>query len=62
MSVADRGVTFATTTDRGVCIAFHRPVPAALPQGLVPHPAATVTVADPEALISAVVARTGVEA
>lgn len=60
VSAKDRGVTFATTTARGVCIAFHRPVPAALPRQLLAHPAATVTVADPEGLIAAVVARTGV--
>jgi len=53
LSVADRGVTFATTTTRGVCVRFHRPVPGLLPFGLVAHPAATVTVADCDALVAA---------
>ena len=53
LSLADRGVTFATTTARGVCVRFHRPVPALLPFGLITHPGATVTVADCEALVAA---------
>lgn len=54
LSFADRGVTFATNRRRGVCLRFHEPVPAALPARLLPHPGATVTVADPEALVAAV--------
>ncbi len=50
LSFADGGITFATSTQGGVCIRFHEPVPAALPIGLLRHPSATVTVADPEAL------------
>lgn len=50
LSLADSGITFATTTSRGVCIGFRRRVPAALPLGLVRHEGATVTVADPEGL------------
>lgn len=50
LSLKDRGVTFATTTRGGTCIRFHDPVPALLPRGLVRHPAATVTVANPAAL------------
>jgi hypothetical protein len=50
ISLADRGVTFGTTWRRGVCIRFRRPVAGALPTGLLKHPAATVTVADPERL------------
>ena len=61
VSFSDGGVTFATTTERGVCIAFHRPVPAALPKGLLRHRAATVTVADPEASSPRPRARTEVE-
>lgn len=49
LSLKDSGVTFGTTTARGVCIGFHRPVRAVDPLGLVRHPAATVTVEDPEA-------------
>jgi hypothetical protein len=51
ISLADRGVTFGTSWRRGVCIAFREPVPAALPAGLISHPAATVTVAEPERLV-----------
>ncbi len=53
-SWADRGVSFATTTAEGLCIRFRRPVPGVLPLGLhlglVRHPAATVTVDNPEGL------------
>jgi hypothetical protein len=50
--MADRGITFGTNPRRGVCIEFHEPVPAFDPLGLVRHPNLTVTVADPEALLS----------
>jgi hypothetical protein len=50
VSLMDAGVTFGTTWRRGVCVRFRRPVAAALPIGLLKHPAATVTVADPERL------------
>jgi hypothetical protein len=53
LSFADRGVTFATNRDRGVCIRFHKPVPALTPFALVRHPAATVTVADVDGLVEA---------
>jgi hypothetical protein len=54
LSVADLGITFATTTRRGVCLGFRRPVPAFDPFGLLRHPAVTVTVDEPEALMEAV--------
>jgi hypothetical protein len=44
VSAADRGLTFGSTPERGLCIRFHRPV------GLLRHPALTVTVLDPLAL------------
>ena len=50
LSLRDRGVTFATNRKVGLCIGFHEPVRAIEPLGLVTHPAATVTVADPLAL------------
>jgi hypothetical protein len=50
LSLADGGITFATSTSQGVCIRFREPVPAVLPVGLVRHPGATVTVAEPDAL------------
>jgi hypothetical protein len=52
VSLADRGVTFGTSWDRGVCVRFREPVPAALPTGLLKHPAVTVTVEDPEGLVA----------
>jgi hypothetical protein len=51
LSFADRGVTFATNRRAGVCVQFDEPVPALLPGGRLGHPAATVTVADPDALV-----------
>jgi hypothetical protein len=59
LSVADRGVTFATTTARGVCLTFAEPVAAIDPLGVIRHPAATVTVADPEGFRDAVLAARG---
>jgi hypothetical protein len=46
VSLADRGISFATRASGGLCIRFREPVPAILPLhlGLVRHPAATVTV------------------
>jgi hypothetical protein len=46
LSLADRGVTFATTPQGGVCIKLRRPVPGIEPTGLLKHPAVTVTVED----------------
>ncbi|WP_036830167.1 hypothetical protein [Phycicoccus jejuensis] len=48
LSFTDRGVTFATNSSRGVCVSFHRPVPAIDPTGTIRHPGATFTVADPD--------------
>lgn len=47
LSLADRGLTFGTTTERGLCISFHRPVHGIEPTGMLRHPSLTVTVADP---------------
>jgi hypothetical protein len=51
LSFADRGVTFATSTERGVCISFREPVRALMPFGSLRHPAVTVTVRDPDRLV-----------
>jgi hypothetical protein len=51
VSVADRGLTFASTTARGVCVRFHEPVPGALAIRRLRHPALTVTVEDPASLV-----------
>ena len=53
VSLADRGITFATTTRHGLCLHFREPVAAIVPGGLVKHPAATVTVAEPQGLAEA---------
>jgi hypothetical protein len=50
LSLKDRGVTFATNARSGACIRFHEPVTGLLPWGLVRHPAATVTVTNPQDL------------
>lgn len=53
LSLTDRGVTFATNSRRGLCVSFVEPIHAIEPTGLLRHPAATITVADPEALAAA---------
>jgi hypothetical protein len=53
LSIADRGITFATNSDRGVCIRFFDPIAGIEPTGRVLHPGMTVTVADPDALVVA---------
>lgn len=53
LSLADRGLTFGTATERGVCVRFRRPVPGIEPSGLLRHPTLTVTVADPALLLAA---------
>lgn len=52
LSLADRGLTFGTNADQGVCISFRRPVAGIEPTGLLRHPSLTVTVADPAALLT----------
>ncbi|MEW2475193.1 hypothetical protein AB0875_15515 [Micromonospora gifhornensis] len=56
LSAADVGVTFGSSTARGLCIRFGRPVPALLPGRWLRHPAMTVTVVDPDALAHALAA------
>jgi Protein of unknown function (DUF2795) len=46
LSMSDRGLTFATSADVGLCISFAEPVAAIEPIGVLRHPALTVTVAD----------------
>lgn len=53
LSFADRGLTFATNGDRGVCISFAEPVRGMDPLGTLRHPGLTVTVADPDGLVHA---------
>lgn len=47
LSARDRGVTFASNPDQGVCLHFAEPVPALLPVSLLKHPGATVTMENP---------------
>ena len=49
-SFKDRGVTFGTTTARGVCVLFDEPVSALVPGNVIKHPGCTVTVEDCEGL------------
>ena len=48
LSLVDRGVTFATNGDRGVCLMLRDPVPGIDPTGRIRHPGVTLTVADPD--------------
>lgn len=56
LSFADRGLTFATNGARGACLTFRQPVAGIDPLGLVRHPGLTLTVADPDGFIAAVLA------
>jgi hypothetical protein len=56
LSLKDRGLTFATNGERGVCIRFREPIPGIDPLGRLRHPALTVTVADLDGLASALAA------
>lgn len=44
LSLADRGITFATNKDAGLCVRFAEAVPGIDPFGWIRHPAATLTV------------------
>ncbi|ASO19101.1 hypothetical protein FHR81_001368 [Actinoalloteichus hoggarensis] len=51
LSMVDRGLTFGTGGDRGVCVRFHEPVTGIEPLGLVRHPGLTMTLAEPELFV-----------
>lgn len=53
LSIADRGLTLATNSRRGLCIRFRQPVPGIEPTGRLRHPGLTVTVADVDGLAAA---------
>ncbi len=53
LSFADRGVTFATNRQRGLCIKLTRPHKGIDPLGLLKHPGVTVTVDDLDGLTHA---------
>jgi hypothetical protein len=50
LAVTDRGLTFASNGDRGVCISFADPVWGIDRLGLIRHPNLTVTVAEVDRL------------
>jgi len=52
LSLADRGVTFGTNAEAGVCVTFTEPVGALAGRHLLEHPGLTVTVADVQGLAS----------
>jgi hypothetical protein len=54
LGITDRGLTFASNGDRGVCINFHSPVAGI---GRIRHPELTVTVLDVDALLNALTPR-----
>jgi hypothetical protein len=53
LGITDRGLTFASNGERGVCITFHSPVPGIDPFGRIRHPDLTVTVLDVDGLMKA---------
>jgi len=53
LAVTDRGLTFASNGDRGVCITFDAPVTGIDRAGRIHHPELTVTVLDADGLIAA---------
>lgn len=53
LSLADRGVTYGTSDEAGVCVTFAEPVAGLFGSRRV-HPGLTVTVADPEGFAAAV--------
>jgi hypothetical protein len=54
LSLADHGLTFGTSTARGVCLLLHKPVPGIDPLGVIRHPDLTLTVADPDGFAATV--------
>ena len=53
LSLGDRGITFATNAESGVCIELQHPVGGLDPLHVLRHPNVTVTVADPERFAAA---------
>lgn len=52
LSLADRGVTFATNGDAAVCVQFDRPVKGIDPTGVIRHSGATLTLRDPDRFLT----------
>jgi hypothetical protein len=53
LAITDRGVTFASNGDRGVCLSFYEPVAGIDRRGRIRHPTLTVTVLDVDGLVEA---------
>jgi hypothetical protein len=53
LAITDRGLTFASNGDSGVCITFHSPVRGIDRSGRIRHPELTVTVLDVGGLVAA---------
>ncbi|MEX0755965.1 MAG: hypothetical protein WD206_09955 [Actinomycetota bacterium] len=54
VSLADRGLSFGTNTERGVCVLLREPVPSRATLGAIKHPGVTVTVGDVDGLVAAI--------
>lgn len=54
LSLSDRGLTFGSNARSGLCLSFASPVAGVPPFVGLRHPNATLTVADPEALRTAI--------
>lgn len=57
LSFTDHGLTFATNSERGLCIEFAEPVRGLDPFGRLRHPGLTVTVKDVDGLAAALAHR-----
>jgi hypothetical protein len=57
LAVTDRGLTFASNGDRGVCLSFRSPVSGIERSGRIRHPELTVTVLDVDGLVAALAER-----
>jgi hypothetical protein len=53
VAISDRGLTFASNRERGVCISFQRPVAGIDRAGRIRHPELTVTVLEIDGLLEA---------
>ena len=58
-SFVDRGLTFGTTTEAGVCVLFREPVPGLTPVDSLRHPGITLTLAEPERFVASMRRRAG---
>ena len=54
VSMGDRGLSFGSNIERGVCLRFHEPVSSPATLGFISHPGLTVTVEDIDGLIAAI--------